>query len=402
MFTRYKNDEKGNRIPVAKIYTSKEHNVRNSRIDKDALWTIRRIQASGEQAYIVGGAVRDLLLGKAPKDFDIATSASPRQIQRLFWNSRVIGKRFRIVHIFFGDKIIEVTTFRSDEENFEEGNNNIFGTIEQDSKRRDYSINALYYNPADGHLVDFNNSLEDFKKQTIRSLIPLKYSFSEDPVRMIRAIKYMCTTGFSLKWDIKFALYRNASNIQNASTSRLTDEMTKIFSSGCSYPILKALHKYHLLGYIMPCFAQYMKLKELGASLEKLDGLVKLAKSGEGEMPRGSQMVYYLVKSLIVKPEEDLTVEEKRKELYRQIKVLISPMTPPNYEIDRTVELLLADYGVKSQGRRRVKKAPAARTKGRDRSVSNIKRKKKKSGAVIPKVAVEVESAVSSAEAHDI
>ena len=163
MFTRYKTDSKGRNIPVAKVYTQNEHPICNSQIDKDALWVIRRIQANGEKAYIVGGAIRDLMLGKAPKDFDIATSASPKQIQRLFWNSRIIGRRFKIVHIFFNNKIIEVTTFRSDEENFEEGNNNIFGTMEQDSHRRDYSINSLYYNPQDGHLIDFNNSLEDFK-----------------------------------------------------------------------------------------------------------------------------------------------------------------------------------------------------------------------------------------------
>ena len=105
-------------------------------IDRDALWAIRKLQASGAEAYVVGGSIRDLMLGRIPKDFDIATSASPRQVQRLFWNSRIIGKRFRIVHLFFGEKIIEVTTFRSEEENFEEGNNNVFGTIEQDAKRR--------------------------------------------------------------------------------------------------------------------------------------------------------------------------------------------------------------------------------------------------------------------------
>ncbi len=401
MFTRYKNDKKGNRVPVAKVYTSKEHNVRNSHIDKDALWTIRRIQASGEQAYIVGGAVRDLLLGKTPKDFDIATSASPRQIQRLFWNSRVIGKRFRIVHIFFGDKIIEVTTFRSDEENFEEGNNNIFGTIEQDSKRRDFSINALYYNPADGHLVDFNDSLDDFRKQVIRSLIPLKYSFSEDPVRMIRAIKYTCTTGFHFKWDVKFALYRDASNIQAASTSRLTDEMTKIFSSGYSYVILKNLMKYRLLGYMMPCLAQYMSLKPLAASLSELDEMVKSAKRGDADMPSPSLMLYHLVKPLILPPEAALTIDEKRKEVFRQIKILISPMTPPNYEIERTVEMILSDLGIRTSSRRKSKKGPSNKKAVLNKSTT-AKRKKRKSGAPIPKVAEKLEEAISSAEAHDI
>lgn len=401
MFTRYKTDERGRSIPVARIYTAKEHNVHNSRIDKDALWAIRRIQAAGEQAYIVGGAVRDLLLGRNPKDFDIATSASPRQVQRLFWNSRIIGRRFRIVHIFFGNKIIEVTTFRSDEENFEEGNNNIFGTIEQDSKRRDFSINALYYNPTDGHLVDFNNSMEDFKKRRIRSLIPLKYSFSEDPVRMIRALKYKNTTGFRLKLDVAFSLRRNASNIQGASISRLTDEMIKIFNCGSSYGVLTDMKKYGLLGYIMPCYAQYFSLPAVHESLKTLDERVTQGRNEGGKVPSFAEALSIIAAPLILPPDTTLSAQEAVHEVFRQIKVLLAPMTPPNYELERAAELILASYGVKTVKKKKPRSgaSPAPRAKG---PADRKRGKRKKSGAAIPRVAEDHSEAVSSAEAHDI
>ena len=161
--------------------------------------------------YYVGGVIadRDRLFVQTPEAF---------------------GRRFRIVHLFFGSKIIEVTTFRSDEENFEDGRNNVYGSIEQDAKRRDFSINSLYYDPSNGQLLDFNDAMEDFRRRQIRSLIPLSYSFSEDPVRMIRALKYQATTGFALRRDVRHAIKRNASRIEDCSTSRLKDEVSKLLS----------------------------------------------------------------------------------------------------------------------------------------------------------------------------
>ena len=289
MFTRYKTVG-GKEVVVARIYSSREHTVRNSQIDKDALWAIRKIQAQGAEAYIVGGAIRDMLLGRKPKDFDIATSLSPRQVQKLFWNARIIGRRFRIVHLYFNhDKIIEVTTFRSDEENFEEGNNNIFGTIEQDARRRDFAINSLYYNPQNGQLLDFNGAMEDFKKKRIRSLIPLSYSFSEDPVRMIRAIKYHVTTGFDLMWNVRRAIKRNASNLSLVSNSRLTEEVGKILTSGEAKGIFSEMDRYKLLPYVLPSLSVYIGYPEIRASLESMDEYVREEKRNGGEKKGGVQ-----------------------------------------------------------------------------------------------------------------
>lgn len=378
MFIKYKSNGKGKSVPVAKIYNQKEHPIKNSMIDKDALWAIRKLQASGAEAYVVGGAIRDLLLGKRPKDVDIATSASPRQVQKLFWNSRIIGKRFRIVHIFFNEKIIEVTTFRSDEENFEEGNNNIFGTIEQDAKRRDFSINSLYYNPANGQILDFNEAYPDFKKKVIRSLIPLSYSFSEDPVRMLRAIKYEASTGFALKWNIKRAIKRNASNIADCSTSRLTEEVVKILSSGYAAPIFKRLSYFKLLPYLLPAFSVYFKYPVVVESLASLDALIK-DRIGRDEKTERSELFYYLIKpALIIEGDSSMPIDEVLKDAFRQAKVLIAPITPANYELERAVLMVLADYGiVPNRGRKnkanRAKKAPLTPKKKKDKKKKTVK-----------------------------
>lgn len=348
MFTRYRAGGTKD-VPVARIYSPKEHTVRNSQIDKDALWAIRKLQTAGHEAYIVGGAIRDMLLGRKPKDFDIATSASPRQVQKLFWNARIIGRRFRIVHLYFNyDKIIEVTTFRSDEENFEEGNNNIYGTIEQDAKRRDFSINSFYYNPKNGQLLDFNNAMDDFKKKRIRSLIPLSYSFSEDPVRMIRAIKYHATTGFTLCRDVRRAIRRNATNLETCSTSRLTEELAKILSSGMSREIFLELKKYRMLVYILPCFSLYIGYDKVKDSLAELDEAVRGVKDLGGSIDKAS-LIYHLIKPLVTLEGGDaMSQDERLHEVFRQAKVFISPMTPPNYEIERACNLILSDMGYRT------------------------------------------------------
>ena len=356
----------------------------------------------------MGGAVRDMLLGRRPKDFDIATSASPRQVQNLFWNSRAIGKRFRIVHLYFANgKIIEVTTFRSDEENFEEGNNNIFGTIEQDSRRRDFSINALYYNPLDGHLIDFNDSMDDIRKRVIRSLIPLSYSFKEDPVRMIRALKYSCTTGFRLKWDVRWAMRRDRSCIQKVSVSRLTDEVIKIFNSGCACQILERLHAAGLLAFVMPSYDVYMKFDKVKDALGKLDEEVRQAKtSGEG-YPLSS-ILYTISKPVLVVEEGGQDAGEIARELFREMKVMIAPMTPPNYELERAVEMVMQDLGIKGvpsrrRGGGRRKPAQAASGKSRrSQTQTPSKKRRRSSGSKGTKVASVPAEAASSAEAHDL
>ncbi|AEC01757.1 poly(A) polymerase [Parasphaerochaeta coccoides] len=348
MLIRYKQDERGKSIPVARIYTRGEHGIDDSLIDADAAWSVRKLQQSGAEAYIVGGAVRDLLVGHVPKDFDIATNASPRQVQRMFWNARIIGKRFKLVHLVFNDKILEVSTFRSDEEMAEDGSNNVFGTIEQDARRRDFTINALYYDPMTGHLLDFNDSLQDFKKKRIRSLIPLKETFIEDPVRMIRAIKYAVSTDFSLPLSLRMAIRSHSRELSRASVSRLTEEVNKILASGVSARIFRKLKDYQLLGYMLPGIAPHIGTPAMNASLEAMDDAVMSAKHGRGSAVSRGEMIKALVAPLVSLGDASLSVDERFKEVYKSIKAIIAPMTPSNYEIELACERILRENGFRT------------------------------------------------------
>ncbi|MCH3916177.1 MAG: poly(A) polymerase [Spirochaetia bacterium] len=346
MLKRYKQNGNGKQILFAKIYTKDEHHIDPTLIDRDAIRAIRVLQDNGEEAYLVGGAVRDLLLGNIPKDFDITTSASPRQIHKMFWNSRIIGKRFKLVHLEYGKKIIECSTFRSGEE-AKDGNNNIFGTVDQDARRRDFSINALYYDPIREEVLDFNDSMVDFKKKRISSIIDLNYSFKEDPVRMIRAIKYGVTTGFDLQWNVKRAIRRDYQGLSTCSTSRLTEEVNKILASGHSYEIFRQLDHYRLLAFLLPSYSNFFRIGNVSESLKELDSKVTKAKQGKGPDVPVCEMIQYMVKDLVIYSDEEMTARDRFKETFRQVKVIISPMTPSNYEVELCCSHLLDAKGYK-------------------------------------------------------
>ena len=162
MLVRYTRNNTNKKLSKALIYTATEHSIDPRKVDSEAIRIINGLHNAGYEAYIVGGAVRDLLIGKTPKDFDIATSAEPARIRKIFKNSRLIGKRFRLVHVFYGSKIYEVSTFRS----LEKGSvGNSFGSIDEDVRRRDFTLNALYYNPIKNIIVDYVDGVEDIRKK---------------------------------------------------------------------------------------------------------------------------------------------------------------------------------------------------------------------------------------------
>jgi poly(A) polymerase len=253
LLVRYSTGSDGRPVKRALVYTAEEHRIDRKSIDPDALRIVEHLRSNGHTAYIVGGAVRDMLLGRRPKDFDIVTDAQPPRIRKIFRNSRVIGRRFRLVHVYAGRKIFEVSTYRS----IANGTiGNTYGTIEEDALRRDFSMNALYFDPVDWLLVDYVGGFKDIQAKLIKPVIPLKIIFKEDPVRMLRAVKYSATTGFRIPFRIGFSIRSHASLLAAASPSRLTEEAIKILGCGKSEDIFRNLSRYKLLPCMLPNLAE--------------------------------------------------------------------------------------------------------------------------------------------------
>ena len=237
-----------------------EHPISRKMIDEEALKVLYRLHRHGFSAYLVGGSVRDLLLGKVPKDFDVATNAHPQEINNLFRNSRIIGRRFRLVQVFFkGGKIIEVSTFRSrsefEEIQTEEGNiirADSFGTPEDDAQRRDITINGLFYNIADFSIIDHVGGMADLEGRIIRTIGDPDERFQQDPVRMIRVIRHAARTGFSIENSTCQAIMRHRDEIRKCSPSRVRDEFTRDLKEGVAQPSLNLMLQTGLLFSLFP------------------------------------------------------------------------------------------------------------------------------------------------------
>ena len=236
------------------------HPISREMIDEDALKVLYRLHRHGFLAYLVGGSVRDLLLGRGPKDFDVATNARPHEIKDLFRNSRIIGRRFRLVHVFFkGGKIVEVSTFRSrsefEEIQDEEGQivrTESFGTPAEDAFRRDITINGLFYNIADFSLIDYVGGIEDLKRQVIRTIGDPEERFLNDPVRMIRVIRHAARTGFTVDVQTHAAILQCRGEIRKCSSSRLRDEFLRDLKEGAAQTSLKLMLQTNLLLSLFP------------------------------------------------------------------------------------------------------------------------------------------------------
>ncbi len=234
-----------------------EHNISRAHIDVEVLKVLYRLHHQGYQAFLVGGSVRDLLLARKPKDFDIATDAHPQEIRRLFRNSRVIGRRFRLVQVFFkGGKVVEVSTFRRRSE-FDGTDdllapNNTFGTPAEDAHRRDLTINGLFYNIADFSIIDYVGGLADLRNRLIRVIGSPEVRFRRDPVRMLRVLRHAARTGFAIDAATWTATLDQRHLIRLCNPSRVRDELLKDFKSGASAPFLDLMLSSGLLAAILP------------------------------------------------------------------------------------------------------------------------------------------------------
>jgi len=246
----------------AKRYPRRAHGIDRKLISHAALKTTQELQKSGFSAFIVGGAVRDLILGRTPKDFDIATDATPEQVRRIFRRSRIIGRRFQIVHVMFGAETIEVTTFRGshlaehgDAHIADSGRilrDNVFGNQEEDALRRDFTANALYYDPQTEEVWDFHHGLADIQAGLLRMIGDPETRYREDPVRMLRAVRLSAKLGLKLEAGTEAPIPRMADLLQDVPAARLFDEMLKLFLSGHAMESARALREHGLHHGLLP------------------------------------------------------------------------------------------------------------------------------------------------------
>lgn len=252
-----------------------QHNVSRKDISPNALRVLYRLRDSGFGAYLVGGAVRDILVGGHPKDFDVATDATPEQVKGLFRNCRLIGRRFRLAHVVYGREIIEVATFRAniddgsgDRETDDGGRllrDNVYGSIEDDAVRRDFTANALYYAVEDFSVRDYVGGFEDVQNRLMRLIGDPETRYREDPVRMLRAVRLAAKLGFEIERDTAAPIPRLAPLLAEAAPARLFEECLKLFLSGHAVESFLGLERYGLLPALLPESAAALKSNRSGA-----------------------------------------------------------------------------------------------------------------------------------------
>ena len=250
------------------IIARQDHNVSREQISENALKVLYRLHGAGFEAYLVGGGVRDLLLGGKPKDFDVATNATPEQIRQLFRNCRLIGRRFRLAHIMFGRDIIEVATFRG---HHQENNkqlasqseagmllrDNVYGTIDEDAERRDFTINAMYYNIADYSIHDYAGGREDMEDKLVRLIGDPETRYREDPVRMLRAIRFAVKLDFDIEEETAAPIEHLAPLLRDIPAARLYEESLKMLQSGYGLETYHLMREYDLFQQLFPTIAHY-------------------------------------------------------------------------------------------------------------------------------------------------
>lgn len=350
MLYRYGSDSKGNLVKKACVYTKDEHLISLSNIDPDALQIISRLRDAGCTSYVVGGAVRDLIVGNKPKDFDIVTDATPSKIKRVFRNSRIIGRRFRLVHVVFGNKIFEVSTFRS---NAEGSVGNEFGTIEQDVLRRDFTINALYYDPLQEQVIDYVGGMKDIKKHILRPVISIDTIFVEDPVRMLRAIKYSATTHAKMSYQFRRKIRNSADLLSQVSPSRLTEELLKILNSSFAYEIVREALETDLYIYLQPS-ATALIYEDKNFEKKYLESIKQLGElNKEASDVRLGKKLQFIIQDFIgtltdwnMEIQTKTSANELFAKTWKQCRNFVLPMNPVRKELEFAVKASLKDLGV--------------------------------------------------------
>ena len=295
----------------AVVIARPDHCVSRQQVNENALKVLYRLRKEGFDSYLVGGCVRDLLLGREPKDFDVVTNAEPEQIARIFSNCRLIGKRFRLAHVCYGRDVIEVATFRkaiSDDKTQTPRLNkdgrllqdNIYGTIEEDVWRRDFTINALYYNIRDFSIIDYVGGMEDHKAGLVRLIGDAGELFREDPVRMLRAVRFAVKLAFRLHHDCEEAIAPNAHLLAGIPPARLYDEISKLFLTGYGVQTFELLRQYGLFSVLFPATDKSLMYEE--ADFPKMMVIKALENSDQRIADNKPVTLYFLIAALLWEP----------------------------------------------------------------------------------------------------
>lgn len=336
-----------------------EHPISRRDIEPNALKVLYRLHHAGFLAHMVGGSVRDLLLGRTPKDFDVGTDARPNEVRKLFRNSRIIGRRFRLVHVLYPGGVVEVSTFRRepdpDEQDRDEGellvtSDNTFGTPEQDAFRRDFTINSLVYNIADFSVIDWTGGLEDLERRIVRVIGDPDLRFHEDPVRMMRACEFAGRLGFAIEPRTQESIERNAEAILKASPARLTEELLALLRCGRSGASAQWMLDLGLLDRLVPEIrAMLIPPGAAAADFSRLLPAIDAAVASGEELSDATLLAAILVPQILNRREQ---VERSGgRELWRhEVRRLIEEETAPfatrfalsRARADRMIETLVA------------------------------------------------------------
>ena len=341
----------------ATVVDRSEHSISRRRIPENVLKVLYRLHRSGYRAYLCGGSVRDLLMNRTPKDFDIATDAHPTEIRRLFRNSRIIGRRFRLVHIIFQDMIVEVSTFRREperstaegEESLLVTDDNTFGSPLQDAKRRDFTINGLFYNIADFSVIDYIGGLDDLESARVRVIGDPDVRFREDPVRMMRAIEFASRLGFQIEEETYAGLLRHRNDILKASAPRVSEEILELLRRGWAKGAFRLMVETRLLEPLLPEIYRTVSTDDVPYFWKMLEVLDRTV--GSGRKPSDAVLLSVLFLPWILR---ELELEQERRdgrmrvgEVIIFIRDLIQPLCArmalaagTRHQIEQTLETL--------------------------------------------------------------
>lgn len=254
-----------------------EHPISKAHINHNALKVLSRLNEAGFDSYLVGGCVRDLLLGREPKDFDVATDAKPEEVRRLFRRARLVGRRFRLAHVRFGREIIEVATFRGMPKPASAGprqtaegrilQDNVFGSQEEDAIRRDFTVNALYYDIRDNVVIDYVGGIDDLKRGLLRVIGDPEVRYREDPVRLLRALRFAAKLGFKIEPATAEPIRELGRLLLDVPPARMFEEVIKLFHGGCALQTYELLRHYRLFEYLFPLTEEALAIERDGYPL---------------------------------------------------------------------------------------------------------------------------------------